>query len=120
MKPSPRDSYSQRTLFELDLRPSNRVSEQTMSVSIPELQGVSTTKRGFKEQAGLHGWHPYYAGYAEKFVDDTIGILANKGDLILDPWNGSGTTTLAAQKRGYQAIGIEINPVMAIHSKAKD
>lgn len=83
------------------------------------LQHIHTTKRGRNERRGTHGWHPYYAGYAEQFVSDVLATLAKPSSLILDPWNGSGTTTLVAQRDGYQSVGVELNPVMAIHAAAK-
>lgn len=124
MKRSLRDSDLQQSLFEEKALFAQSANSTSMSIVIDpyisELDGVSTTKRGANEQNGVHAWHPYYAGYAEKFVDDTLTMLVQEHDTILDPWNGSGTTTLVAQKRGYRAIGIEINPVMAIHSMAKN
>jgi hypothetical protein len=38
--------------------------------------------------------------------------------VILDPWNGSGTTTLAARQLGNWAIGQDLNPVMVLVAKA--
>jgi site-specific DNA-methyltransferase (adenine-specific) len=41
-----------------------------------------------------------------------IEVFSNPGDIVLDPFMGSGTTILAAQKAGRQAIGIEIDKEM--------
>jgi SAM-dependent methyltransferase len=84
------------------------------------LADVHTSKRGERERTGVYAWHSYYAGYAEQFVADVLSVLARPGDLIVDPWNGSGTTTLVAQCRGFRSLGIEINPVMVLHAQAKN
>jgi site-specific DNA-methyltransferase (adenine-specific) len=34
----------------------------------------------------------------------------NPGDIVLDPFSGSGTTALAAMRSGRQAVGIELDP----------
>lgn len=39
--------------------------------------------------------------------------------IILDPWNGSGTTTLAASLRGISSIGIDLNPAMCVVAKSR-
>ena len=41
---------------------------------------------------------------------DAILDLSNKGDVILDPFLGSGTTLIAAEKSGRQCRGIELDP----------
>lgn len=62
---------------------------------------------------------PYYAGYSEQFAESIIEKLAlPHGSLILDPWNGSGTTSVASYKKGHRTIGIDLNPVMVLVAKA--
>ncbi|MEA1834076.1 hypothetical protein U8607_18460 [Methylobacterium durans] len=68
----------------------------------------------------LRSLYPYYAGFSEAFVDaalDQLGVGA--GSRVLDPWNGSGTTTLVACRRGARATGIDLNPVLAEISVAR-
>lgn len=76
-------------------------------------------KRNGNDEPVHINWFPYYAGYSSGFVHDvleTIGI--HNGDTILDPWNGSGTTTTTAYRMGANAIGCDINPVMVVAAKS--
>lgn len=85
------------------------------------LKGLASAKRGSKERQGIHAWHPYYAGYSEAFVESAIAYLElDSEDAILDPWNGSGTTTLVASQQNLAAIGCDINPVASIFAAAKN
>ena len=52
--------------------------------------------------------HP--AIFPEQLANDHIISWSNKGDLILDPMAGSGTTLKMAQKNNRNYIGIEISP----------
>lgn len=62
---------------------------------------------------------PYYAGYSSVFAQNVLSSLClEPKSVVLDPWNGSGTTTLTASSLGYKAIGIDLNPVMVIAAKA--
>lgn len=81
-----------------------------------------SAKRGRRERNGIHAWHPYYAGYAESFVESAISYLDLKPCLdvvLLDPWNGSGTTTLVANRMGFTSIGCELNPVINVFASTK-
>jgi len=62
---------------------------------------------------------PYYAGYSESFTDQLLKSAQLDGNaIVLDPWNGSGTTISSAGRLGLKAIGIDLNPAMVIVAKA--
>lgn len=52
--------------------------------------------------------HP--AVYPNYIVQELIKLLSKKGDLVLDPFCGSGTTCIAAKTLNRNYLGIEINP----------
>ncbi|GHT16268.1 hypothetical protein AGMMS4956_18260 [Bacteroidia bacterium] len=67
-----------------------------------------------------HRWYYYKEGFSPTLVEQAIeSSKINKNDVILDPFNGSGTTTLTASLNGYKSIGIEVNPFTAFLSKSK-
>lgn len=69
---------------------------------------------------GIEGWYSYYAGFSESFARTVLeSIPIEKGATVLDPWNGSGTTTSVADSMGFKAIGFDLNPVAALVSNAK-
>ena len=43
-------------------------------------------------------------------VADVFKDASRRSDLVLDPFAGSGTTIIAAQKTGRQACALEIDP----------
>lgn len=54
--------------------------------------------------------YPYYAGFSEAFVADVMSLHELPEDaLVLDPWNGSGTTIKSAWDAGYNAMGYDLN-----------
>ncbi len=62
---------------------------------------------------------PYYAGYSTTFAKQLLASLKLTDDLlVLDPWNGSGTTTQIANQMGLTSVGLDLNPVMVIAAKA--
>ncbi len=81
---------------------------------------ITNPKRGPAAQVGRDQWFPYYAGFSSEFARQLIASSSlAKGSALMDPWNGSGTTTSSAVLNGYKAIGFDLNPVMAVVAKAR-
>lgn len=81
---------------------------------------ILNPKRNPRSLKGRAAWYPYYAGFSLDFAKQLIGSARlRSGALVLDPWNGSGTTTDAANGLGYEAYGVDLNPVMVIAAKGR-
>jgi DNA modification methylase len=81
---------------------------------------IQSPKRTAQGQQGWDGFFPYYAGYPESFAR-TLLKSANlpAAAMVLDPWNGSGTTTYSAAHLGLHAQGVDLNPIMVIVARAR-
>jgi DNA modification methylase len=52
----------------------------------------------------------HFATFPQSLVDPCIKTASAPGDLVLDPFAGSGTTCLSAGQLGRRFAGIELNP----------
>lgn len=66
-----------------------------------------------------HGIHPYRAKFIPQIPKYFIEIFTRKGETILDPMCGSGTTVLESFISCRHAIGNDLNPIAAIITKTK-
>lgn len=65
-------------------------------------------------------FYRYYAGYPLDFAEWALGELKLfPGALVIDPWNGSGTTAAACARFGVSCQGFDINPVMVHLGRAR-
>jgi DNA modification methylase len=48
-----------------------------------------------------------------------IGLLSKPGDVVLDPFVGSGTTLVEAQRLGRPSLGVDLNPVACLIARSK-
>lgn len=68
----------------------------------------------------LHSWLKYKEGFSADLVNILLDDMeAQPGDLVMDPFMGSGTTALVCQMRGIDSIGFDIMPISAVSIKAK-
>ncbi|WP_153015857.1 DNA methyltransferase [Methanofollis ethanolicus] len=66
---------------------------------------------------GIFNLHPYPAKFIPQIPRALIKELGvPEGTLVCDPFCGSGTSLIEAQNQGYQAIGIDLNPIACMIS----
>ena len=56
------------------------------------------------------GAHAHPAIFPIDLARDHVSTWSEPGDLVLDPFSGSGTTAKAAKELGRRFIGLEVNP----------
>ena len=67
----------------------------------------------------LNGICPYFTMFPLKFPHALLGRHGKKGEAVLDPFAGRGTTLYASRLLGMTAYGVDANPVAAAISAAK-
>src|SRR5690554_2360914 len=67
----------------------------------------------------LHSFHRYYGKLIPAIPQAFIKEFTKEGDLVFDPFTGSGTTALEALASNRNFIGVEVNPLSVLITRAK-
>jgi site-specific DNA-methyltransferase (cytosine-N4-specific) len=64
--------------------------------------------------------HPYPAKFIGELPRALMRVLPYpKGTLVFDPFAGSGTTLIEAQRLGRPAVGVDLNPIACLIARVK-
>jgi site-specific DNA-methyltransferase (adenine-specific) len=55
----------------------------------------------------------------EKLLAKIILASSKSGDLVFDPFNGSGTTTVVAKKLGRRYLGVEVEEIFCCYAQKR-
>ena len=91
------------------------------ALSFENLKERDTTKH-------VHRLHPYKGKFIPQLVEYFIGshtddfkteVFFSEGDIVLDPFSGSGTTMVQANELGIHAVGIDISAFNSLIANVK-
>lgn len=71
-----------------------------------------------QDRKGIDGWIRFHAAYSRRFASAALQRIADPGDLVLDPFCGSGTTARAAACVGCPSLSLDLNPALIAAAKA--
>lgn len=92
---------------------------QQVKNKINILENIDWEFREDKTDFATHNIHRYSSKYIPQIPEAIIRYTTSPGDVILDPFLGSGTTLLEANRLNRHSIGIDINPVALLISRTK-
>lgn len=80
--------------------------------------GLSTPQH--LEEAPRHRWYYVKEAFSHRLVEAAIDSAGcTPGDLIVDPFAGSGTVAVVAAARHVRSINVEVNPFLAFVARSK-
>jgi hypothetical protein len=84
----------------------------------------SLIQKGRKKQqlddGNIHRWYRFVLAFPDCLVTEMCERFnVAQGDIVFDPFCGTGTTLVECQKMGLNAIGLEANPACVFASRIK-
>lgn len=81
---------------------------------------VSSENRVKNIDAPVHDWYRFVLSFPPHLVQEYIEKFGiEHGDVVLDPFCGTGTTNVECKKLGITSIGVEANPITYFASSTK-
>jgi DNA modification methylase len=75
---------------------------------------------GRLDDVSVHDWYRFVYAYSDRIITSLVDEFdITEDDLLVDPFNGTGTTTLAAKKLGIDAVGTDSSPANVLSARTK-
>lgn len=98
------------------VRGSGSIQQVATKRRLEELDWDFATQQSQSPFSKLH-WHP--CRFPSQVPATAISRLSKPSQIVLDPFMGSATTLVEAQRLGRKSVGIDINPVSVLMARSK-
>jgi len=95
------------------------MNTKIMQRGIARLSKISWEFQDANTREATHGYHPFHGKFIPQIPKTIIEHLTKPGDIVLDPFCGSGTALVEANILNRKAIGTDIAPIAVLVSKVK-
>lgn len=105
--PKQKDSINKKAKFNIGRQPDGTMKYSTMgdtsnpNKTIESIVSISTQQDRFKDHPA-----PFPVGLPAEFIK----AFTDEGDIVAEPFSGSGTMIIAAEKNGRSCYGMELAP----------
>jgi SAM-dependent methyltransferase len=86
---------------------------------LSKLRSIDWDFTGALSDSPFSAIHFHPGRFASQVPATLIGLLTRRGDCVLDPFMGSGTTLVEAQRLDRVSIGVDLNPIAVLSVAAK-
>ena len=85
-----------------------------------QLQNGNELNRLYENDRPVHEWYRFVLSFPPHLVRDYIEEFnLEQGQIILDPFCGTGTTLVEAKKLGIESVGVEANAMAHFAARVK-
>ena len=98
------------------------VQEQALLTGMPPEFADTRPSRNqmLSEDRPIHDWYRFVLSFPPHLVREYVDRFElETGDVVLDPFCGTGTTMVEAKKLGIESVGIEAVPMSAFAARTK-
>ena len=109
-----------RRAEQLPLLPPTSRSVRTFAIA-PSVAAFAAALARHKAESrhAIHGFHRWHGKLIPAIPGAAIEAFTEPGDIVVDPFCGSGTTLVEALLAGRRAIGADIHPLATLLSRVK-
>jgi DNA modification methylase len=87
---------------------------------ISELESIDWDFTDSTNESDAHNIHPFPAKFIAEIPRKVLSFFpVRPGTAVLDPFTGSGTALLEAQRLGLDFVGVDLNPIAVLISRVK-